>query len=177
MAPIKIAPPTPTTTPMMIFFWFESRPESELSEEDPLKPGDSVASLASVLVNVVGTGVPSMVCVVVMVLTVGGLVVDGSLSSDALVVVVVGSVVVLSSPVEVGSSVVCVGSSVVVVEVSSSVDVGAGVDVGSSSVDVEVGSSVSVVDESLSVSVADVSVGVGRASVMSDTPVSVTCAL
>ncbi len=165
---------------MMIFFWLESRPESESSEEDPLNPGDWVDSLAaSVLVNVVGTGVPLMVCVVVIVLTVGVLVVDGSSSLDALVVVVVGSaVVVLSSAVEVGSSVVVVGSSVVVVEVSSSseVDVALGVDVGSS-VDVEVGSSVSVVDASLFVSVADVSVGVGRASVMSDRPVSVTCAL
>jgi hypothetical protein len=149
---------------MIMFFWLEDSPESE-SSEDPLSPGDSVASLDSllVLVNVVGTGVPSMVWVVVIVVTEGVDVVSSSLLSElVLVLVLVGSVVVVVAVV--GSDVVVVDS---VVEVSSSdVVVDVEVVVGSSSLVVEV-SVVSVVEVSVgSESVVEESVGVGRTSVM-----------
>jgi hypothetical protein len=166
MAPIKMAPPTPTTTPMIMFFWLEDSPESE-SSEDPLSPGDSVASLDPllVLVNVVGTGVPSMVWVVVIVVTEGvdvGSSLSSLLSELVLVLVLVDSAVVVV--VVVGSDVVVVDR---VVEVSSSdvvVDVEVVVDSFSLVVEVSV---VSVVDVSVgSESVVEESVGVGRTSVM-----------
>lgn len=185
IAPIRMAPPTPTTTPIMIFFWLESRPESE-SPEDPLKPGDSVDSLASlfVLVYVVGTGVPSIVWVVVMVVTVGVRVVELS-SSEELVLVVVGSESVLDEVVVVSVSlvVVVVGSDVevdeddvVVLELVSSSDELVELDVVVGSVVVVLEDSEVVVSVSESVSVAEVWVGVGRASVTSEME-SVTCVL
>lgn len=62
MAPIRMAPPTPTTTPITIFFSLEERPELPELSAFPLREGDSVAE-ASVaeLVIVVWTGVPLMV--------------------------------------------------------------------------------------------------------------------
>lgn len=59
MTASTIAPPTPTTTPMMTFLSDEERPES-LEPELSFKPGALVASGLEE-VEVVGTGVPLMV--------------------------------------------------------------------------------------------------------------------
>jgi hypothetical protein len=73
MAPMRIAPPTPTTTPMMVFFWSSVIPELSPPLEPLLRPGVLVESealvpvpvpvavawvLAAVMVRVVLTEVP-----------------------------------------------------------------------------------------------------------------------
>ena len=67
MAPIRMAPPTPTQTPMIIFFELLERPES-LSLDSVFRPGESDEVVeseplvpcvaAAVVVKTVGTPVP-----------------------------------------------------------------------------------------------------------------------
>lgn len=55
-AAIRIAPPTPTTTPMMIFLSEEERPELDFLLPSELRPGESVAVAAGCVVVMV-TGI------------------------------------------------------------------------------------------------------------------------
>jgi hypothetical protein len=123
--PSMIAPPTPTTTPIMMFLWAVLKPELP----DPpvsARPGVLVWVATAVSVGgkviVCSTGVPLMVMVVAVMLNEDGLVVVLS----AVVLVVVGEVdevliVPLSEEVAVSESAVEVLSTVIVVEVGDEV--------------------------------------------------------
>lgn len=113
-AAIRMAPPTPTTTPIMIFLSEEERPELDFLDPSEFKPGASVAAAAGwVVVMVIGTVLPLMVLTVVITETTG-------------LAVVVGTVVVVwaeESPfeVDVACAVVCAAVGIVV-DVTSSDD-------------------------------------------------------
>lgn len=134
-AAIRMAPPTPTTTPIMIFLSEEERPELDFLDPSEFKPGASVAAAAGwVVVMVIGTVLPLMVLTVVITETTG-------------LAVVVGTVVVVweeESPfeVDVACAVVCAAVGTVVDVTSSDDEVVVG-----SAEEVVTGASVVLVDE------------------------------
>lgn len=145
MTPSTIAPPTPTTTPMTTFLLEEERPDSSWLELS-FRPGALVESgLLLAEVEVVGTGVPLMVTIVVTAFSVVEL-----LESDEVGPVVEASVVVVASLVDVGVVETSVDE-LSEVDVDESDDVGVGVGVDSSVVEVDS----EVVDEADSVSELD----------------------